>query len=159
MAAAAALGTLAPGTLTESLEAQGYKVVQLQPTAVGHLHTSGSLGGRPVEVLVDTGASNTVIDVALARELGLTLTPVKERGAGVGERTVAVNKVTGANFSVGGIRIEGDVFTMDLSTVNAALAARGVTSFQAVLGGDTMRKLHAILLYRENTLLLRQQAR
>jgi predicted aspartyl protease len=154
-ASATALAVPTPRTLTQVLEEQGYQALQLRPSATGHLHTSGALGDRLVEVLVDTGASNTVIDLALARELGLALTPVRERGAGVGETTVAVDRVAGAKFSVGGLRVEGDVFAMDLSTINAALAARGVPPFQAVLGGDSMRKLDAILLYRENTLLLR----
>ena len=143
--------------LGRTLKRQGYEAVRLQPSATGHLHTTGSLQGRAVEVLVDTGASNTVIDIEVAKELGLTLTPVKQRGVGVGEASVAVNRVTGLRFSVGGIPVEGDVFTMDLSAIRTALAARGVTAFQAVLGGDAMRKLDAILLYRENTLFLRSQ--
>ena len=152
---AAALVASGASELSVTLMKEGYKAVQLLPSAAGHLHTSGSLQCRKVDVLVDTGASNTVIDIEVARELGLKLTPIDQRGAGVGEASVAVNRVAGAAFSVGGIPIEGDVFTMDLSAIRAALAARGETAFQAVLGGDTMRKLDAILIYRENILLLR----
>jgi len=44
---------------------------------------------------------------------------------------------------------------MDLSAIRAALAARGVSAFHAVIGGDTKLKMNAILLYSEKTLLLR----
>jgi aspartyl protease family protein len=37
----------------------------------GHYHWPGSVGGRPVEFLVDTGATGTAIPASLARELGL----------------------------------------------------------------------------------------
>jgi hypothetical protein len=156
-AAVAAIASSSAGGLTEALQAEGYTAVRLRPSTTGHLHTSGFLQGRSVEVLVDTGASNTVIDIELAKALGLTLTAVEQRGVGVGLASVSVSRVTGASFSVGGIPIEGDVFAMDLSGVRKALAARGVAGFHAVLGGDTMRKLDAILLYGENALFLRPE--
>lgn len=158
-AAAAAIVAPVPTSLVKVLQAQGYKAVQLKPSVVGHLHSTGSVAGRPVEVLVDTGASNTVIDIGLARELELTLTPVIEGGAGVGGAAVPVYRASGVNLTVGDVRIDGDVFTMDLAAVNAAVEARGGTAFRAVLGGDAMRKLDAVLLYRENTLLMLEAPR
>lgn len=144
-------------TLSSTLLADGYKAVHLRPTIAGHLQTSGVLQGQPVEVIIDTGASNTVVDIEFARKLGLQLVPVEQRGAGVGKASVSVKRVTNPILSVGGIPILGDVFTMDLSAATAALRARGGPSFQVVVGGDTMRKLEAILIYRENTLFLRSK--
>jgi predicted aspartyl protease len=151
MAAAAFVG----GDLCADLVADGDAAVQLRATRVGHLHTTGTLQGRAVEILVDTGASNTVIDVELARELGLRLTPSAQRGAGVGDSSVAVNRVDGAEMVVGGVRISGDIYTMDFTSLRAALGARGVEAPVAVLGGDAMRSLDAVLVYRENLLFLR----
>ena len=156
---AAAIAAAAPGgaaDLRTQLTQSGYVAVQLRPSGVGHLHTDGTLQGRSVEVLVDTGASNTVIDVELARELGLRLIPTAQRGAGVGDASVAVNRIEGAALFVGGVPITGEIYTMDFSSLRAALRARGVEAPAAVLGGDAMRRLDAVLVYRENLLFLRR---
>lgn len=46
-------------------------VVELRRGADGHYHWPGTLNGRPLEFLVDTGASRSAVSAALARELGL----------------------------------------------------------------------------------------
>ena len=47
------------------------QVVEIRRGADGHYHWPGTLAGRPVDFLVDTGATGTAIPLALARELGL----------------------------------------------------------------------------------------
>ena len=46
-------------------------VIALQRGADGHYHWPGTVNGRAVEFLVDTGATGTAIPARLARELGL----------------------------------------------------------------------------------------
>lgn len=45
--------------------------VTLQRAADGHYHWPGTVGGQPVDFLVDTGASRSAIPAALADRLGL----------------------------------------------------------------------------------------
>lgn len=51
--------------------AQGGQV-QLKRARDGHYHWPGSIGGRRVDFLVDTGASSSAIPQALAEQLGLS---------------------------------------------------------------------------------------
>jgi len=60
--------------LSEFLAQAGYRRIPLQRSGVGHFHAPGSLRDRVVSVLVDTGAGCTLVSLALARELGLSLT-------------------------------------------------------------------------------------
>jgi aspartyl protease family protein len=46
-------------------------VIELRRAPDGHYHWPGTINGRRVEFLVDTGASATAIPLSLARELGL----------------------------------------------------------------------------------------
>lgn len=46
-------------------------VIELRRGPDGHYHWPGTINGRPVEFVVDTGATATAISAALARELGL----------------------------------------------------------------------------------------
>lgn len=47
--------------------------ITLQRAADGHYHWPGSLNGRAVVFLVDTGATRSAVPAALARELGLAV--------------------------------------------------------------------------------------
>jgi hypothetical protein len=131
----------------------------MHTSGVGHLHTEGELNGKALEVLVDTGASNTIIDVDLARRLGLVLTPGPQSGAGIGAATVPVMLVEDAVFSVHDVAVPGPIYAMDFTSLRAALQARGSAVPGAVLGGDAMRALDAVLAYRQNQLYLRRPAR
>ena len=46
-------------------------VIEIRRGADGHYHWPGSINGREVDFLVDTGATGTAISAALARELRL----------------------------------------------------------------------------------------
>ena len=46
-------------------------VIEIRRAADGHYHWAGKLNGRPVEFLIDTGASGVAIPAELARRLGL----------------------------------------------------------------------------------------
>jgi aspartyl protease family protein len=47
--------------------------IELQRAPDGHFHWPGTLDGRAVDFLVDTGATTTAIPLALAEQLGLAL--------------------------------------------------------------------------------------
>ena len=66
---------------TDFLTARGYLRIQLTRSGVGHFHTGGTLNGRSVEVLVDTGAACTVVAMSVVEALGLRSEWI-DRGAG-----------------------------------------------------------------------------
>lgn len=70
----------------------------------GHYHWPGRINGRPVDFLIDTGASRTAMPLPLARELGLRpLGPVEVLTAGGPVRGEAV---VGDLLLEGGVRVE-----------------------------------------------------
>jgi len=81
------------------------------------------LAGRAVEVLVDTGASNTVIDVEVAREMRLRLAASTRSGAGIGDALAAIYEVEGADLLISGVHIPGPIYAMDFTTLRAARCA------------------------------------
>src|SRR5262245_48072337 len=70
--------------VVELLEAAGYRRIPLSRNGTGHFQAAGTLAGRRVTVLVDTGADSTVVSIDVARELGLALEPLKGAGGGAG---------------------------------------------------------------------------
>ena len=58
-------------------------VIELRRSADGHYHWPGTINGRDVEFLVDTGATTTAVPQSLATQLGLpTLGSVSSATAG-----------------------------------------------------------------------------
>ena len=46
-------------------------VIEIRRAPDGHYHWPGSINGRPVDFLIDTGATGTAMSAAMAGELGL----------------------------------------------------------------------------------------
>lgn len=80
-------------------------VVEIQRSADGHYHWRGSLNGREIDFLVDTGATSTAIPARLAQELGLS----------------AIGSVTSA--TAGGL-VQGQVVVADLALEGGVRAER-----------------------------------
>ncbi len=76
-------------------------VVEIRRSADGHYHWPGSVGGQPVDFLVDTGATGTAIPAALARQLGL---PVVGRA-----RSNTAGGVVDAEIVPGDLLLQGGV--------------------------------------------------
>ena len=66
-----------PGTgkMLTGEDEQGRAMVILQQDRSGHYFAEGLVNGRPVQFLVDTGATDVAISEAAARSLGIELGP------------------------------------------------------------------------------------
>lgn len=145
--------------LPKTLVDAGYERVALTRSGVGHFHAAGTLGGRAVAVLVDTGASSTVVDVALARAAGFELTPFARTGGGAGGAGLEILAGPAAELALGTDRVAvlvrlPAVLTMDLAHVNASLAQRGEPPVDVVLGADVLAARLAVIDYGSSSLYL-----
>ena len=79
-------------------------VVELRRGADGHYHWPGTVDGRPVDFLVDTGATRSALPARLAREFGLPIvgTQTSSTAGGVVQATV----VRGDLALRGGLRVQ-----------------------------------------------------
>ncbi len=82
----------------------GNGTIELRRADDGHYHWPGTINGRTVEFLVDTGATGTAIPSALARELNLPLgDEVRSSTAG----GVAVGRESRADVTLqGGVQVD-----------------------------------------------------
>ena len=143
-------------TLVEFLGQSGYTRVPLSRSGIGHFHTDGTLDGRPLSVLVDTGAGSTVFSLDIARELGLKLTKLGMRGGGAGAAELDVYGIREARFRLGQImpRIVM-LLAMDLTHVNQAASLRRSGPIDAVLGADVLEAHSAVIDYGSSSLYLK----
>jgi aspartyl protease family protein len=103
-------------------------VIEIRRGPDGHYHWPGSINGREVDFLIDTGATGTAMSQALARELRLeTLGRVQSNTAG----GVVTGDVVRADLALhGGVRIE-----------RLAITALAGLSERPLLGMDVLGKL------------------
>jgi hypothetical protein len=143
------------GELTNFLTSLGYQRVPLTRSGVGHFHTTGTLCGRPVEILVDTGASCTVVALSLVQELGLESTFL-DSGAGGAGGPLDQYLVAGAELRLGSFapRLVGPV-GLDFEQVNAPLRAQGSAEVDVILGADVFDSHEAVIDYPSQSLFLR----
>ena len=143
-------------SLVEFLEREGYTRIRLSRSGVGHFHTDGMLGARPVSVLVDTGAGSTVFSLEIAREMGLALTKLELQGGGAGAAQLDVYRILEARFLLGDITPKvGLLLAMDLTHANQAAALRGSGPIDAVLGADVLEAHSAVIDYGSSSLYLK----
>jgi hypothetical protein len=143
-------------TLVEFLAQNGYTRVPLSKSGIGHFHTDGTLDGRPLSVLVDTGAGSTVFSLGIAREMGLALSRLEMSGAGAGSAQLDVYRIQEADFRLGRITPKvGDLLALDLTLVNQAAALRGSGPIDAVLGADVLEAHSAVIDYGSSSLYLK----
>ena len=141
--------------LTDFLISRGYVRIPLWRSAVGHIHTTGALNGRPVDVLVDTGASATVVAMSLVQALGLHWKPLPQEGGGAGG-TLDQHAVEGAFLQLGAFapRLR-EVAGVDFEPLNLSLAASGATPVEVILGVDVFEAHAAVIDYDTWSLFLK----
>jgi hypothetical protein len=142
--------------LAEFLFRQGYRKIDLISGGMGHFHAPGSLSGHQVDVVMDTGAASTVADLSLVRDFGLELEKLPYQGGGAGGAGLDLFQIKDAILDVDGVIVRtAAVIAMDLSHVNEALAGKGQSPVQVILGIDVFSAQAAIIDYGTKSLFLR----
>jgi hypothetical protein len=144
--------------LADFLTARGYVRVPLTRSGVGHFHTPGTLNGRAVELLVDTGAAATVVAMSVVRELGLRAEFI-DSGAGGAGGALEQFMVYGAELRLGSLapRLAGPA-GIDFEHINASLRAHGSVEVDVILGVDVFDAHAAVIDYPSMSLFLKAVA-
>src|ERR1700722_11435962 len=68
--------------IAELLARNGFRRFMMSRTQVGHLKLVGHLDGRPIDIVLDTGASKTVVDLSYCRSEAIAVSDIGQPGAG-----------------------------------------------------------------------------
>jgi predicted aspartyl protease len=143
-------------SLAEFMDENDYTRIPLSRSGFGHFHTEGSLNERAISVLIDTGASNTVFSLDLARDMNLPMTKLSMFGGGAGAAQLEIHQIEAAHFRLGHVAPKvGTLLAMDLSHVSQALALKGLSPVDAILGVDVLEAHSAVIDYGSSSLYLK----
>jgi hypothetical protein len=139
--------------VADVLSHHGFRRYAMSRSPVGHLKLAGYLDGRPIDIVLDTGASKTIVELNYCRSEGISVTDTGLAGHGGNVYTLGDVRMTLEGLEV---RTDG-IFALDMDSTNRRLIARGVDPIRAVIGQDALRHHQAVIDYGTLTLFLKEE--
>ncbi len=140
--------------LARLLSGHGFRRFMMSRTGVGHLKLVGHLDDRPIDIVLDTGASKTFVELSYCRSQGIAVSDTGQPGHGGNVYTLGDVRLT-----LEGLPVRSDgIFALDMSSTNQRLMTRGVDPIRAVIGQDVLRYHQAVIDYASLVLYLKEEA-
>lgn len=137
--------------LADLLSRHGFRRFTMTRSPVGHLKLAGHVDGRPIDIVLDTGASKTLVELTYCRAEGIAVTDTGQPGHGGNVFTLGDVAMT-----LDGLHLRTDgIFAIDISSTNERLIKRGIDPIRAVIGQDVLRYHQAVIDYATLTLFLK----
>lgn len=135
---------------------KGYLRIKLSATPTGHFKFNIKLNDVSGSFILDTGASNTCVDLTSVEQFDLFAEDCEIKAAGAGAidmmtQLSSKNKISIKDWEVDDI----DVILFDLSHVNAALTNHDQEPVDGIVGADILDRGKAIIDYQYHCLYLK----
>ena len=135
---------------------RGYTSIQLQRSNLGHFEVEVSLDDQLVLMLLDTGATKSVLHTETAKNLNLKLNHESEQGGGLGISEATVNSTLINELKIGPLVIPSFyLYIMDFSHPIKSIVDRGGNLIDGVIGADILETREAIIEYKESKVYLK----
>lgn len=136
---------------------KNYTQIPVRLNAIGHLEVDVRIDDIKARFLIDTGASNTVIDIGFAKEKLLEFASIEELGGGVGTSQMVLFHKQVDLFKINDFEIPSfDLYATDFTHVKDSLAKKGITEpCHGVIGADILIKYKAKINYKKKKLYLK----
>jgi len=143
--------------LNKILLRKGYIKIKLKKINTNHFELKGKVNGVSGRFILDTGASNSCIDVKLAEKFNLQVEDSETKAAGAGAigmetKITSKNKLKLGKWSYKNFTI----VLFDLTHVNMALTEHNANEIDGIIGADILEKGKAIIDYDKKCLFLRK---
>ncbi|MDG2368503.1 MAG: retropepsin-like aspartic protease [Flavobacteriaceae bacterium] len=138
------------------LKSQGYTSINLKKTNTNHYQIQASINNIEGIFILDTGASNTCVDLNQLEKFNL-ISEKSEIKASSATDLMEETKISKKNkLQIGKwINKSTSLVLFDLNHINNALNEREIQKVEGIVGADTLKKGKAIIDYEKNRLYLK----
>jgi predicted aspartyl protease len=136
---------------------KGYAKIKLKKINTNHFELKAKLNDVKGRFILDTGASNSCIDINLAEKFKLEVKDSATKAAGAGaigmetkissKNSIEINQWKYQKFTV---------VLLDLNHVNTALTEHHAEAVDGIIGADILEKGSAIINYENKCLYLKK---
>jgi clan AA aspartic protease (TIGR02281 family) len=138
------------------LRDQGYVGIPTRRLKSGHYQAMAQVDGQRLSLIIDSGASTSILDNASAVRLGLTLRRSRTRVSGLGAPAQRALSGRLDDVRLGTLRLDSlPVVVLDLSHVNQSLREEGIELADGVIGADLLAERGAVFDFTSGVLYLR----
>lgn len=115
-----------------------------------------NLNGKPIVLLLDTGAQGTVMDLGVANRLGVKSSASNMFNHGVGAGRVAIRQAEVVTLEMSGFPARVSPSLQDFSSLMNSWSRKGGKPIVGLLGYDVLRTYGAIIDLNEGAMYLRK---
>ncbi|MEX2571457.1 MAG: retropepsin-like aspartic protease [Gemmatimonadota bacterium] len=145
------------GGLEAFLKQSGYSSVEMSRLPTGHFSVSGTADSVRFDLILDTGASHTIIDTERADRFNLMTRDRGGTATGLGVSGQRIESGQLDNVALGAVRFARiPVAVVDLSEVNGVLERLGNAPVDGVIGADVLMSQQAVIDYGSLNLYLKE---
>ena len=143
--------------LNSILKRKGYTKVKLKKINTNHYELKATLNDVKGRFILDTGASNSCVDIHLAEKFKLAVKDSKTKASGAGATGMETKISSGNNLKINRWKLmEFTIVQLDLTHVNTALTEHNAKAVDGIIGADILEKGKAIIDYRKHRLYLKK---
>ena len=143
--------------LNDLLLKKGYTKIKLKKINTNHFELKAKLNGIKGRFILDTGASNSCIDIKLGEKFKLLVEDSETKAAGAGAIGMDTKISKGNRLAIYNWKYHNfTIVLLDLTHVNMALTEHSAKEVHGIIGADILEKGKAIIDYKKKQLFLKK---
>jgi predicted aspartyl protease len=143
--------------LKSLLTRKGYVKINLKKINTNHFEMKAVLNGVKGRFILDTGASNSCIDITLADTFKLKVEDSETKAAGAGAIGMETKIATKNTLQIKDWKFKNcTIVLLDLTHVNTALTEHNAKAVDGIIGADILEKGEAIIDYKNKCVYLKK---
>lgn len=143
--------------LNNILLRKGYTKINLKKINTNHFELKAKLNGIKGKFILDTGASNSCVDINLAEKFRLQVEDSETKAAGAGAIGMETKLASKNKLKLSKWKYHNcSIVLFDLTHVNTALIEHNAEAVDGIIGADILEKGKAIIDYNKHRLYLKK---
>jgi len=143
--------------LNKILKRKGYAKIKLKKINTNHFEIKAKLNGVNGRFILDTGASNSCMDITLADKFNLKVTDSDTKAAGAGAIGMETKIAANNTIKLKSWKYKNlNLVLLDLTHVNTALTEHNAKAVDGIIGADILEKGKAIIDYKNKCVYLKK---